>query len=318
MKNFLKKCFAIPVLIIIFTISCLPRPAVYADVSVNGRKQYHGDIVGIASTSVELLKIIKTQMKYDKFYEYTNYLYYDSAPPGSGKPNELAILSIGRGESTMKVPKNYFNIYSESYKGKLIVPNWSDVVHPECIVDEFDFSNIDLGDISVLPNFSMWYKTGSSFLKLKFNGCNITDLSPFKNNIDKLKYTDIDLSGNTVREEDWIDFENKIYGKGITISENGKPNIIPSEKKKTDNTKSQVSNSNNSTQKKQQQNNRKEDNRKEDNKKEDNRKEDNKKEDNRKEDNRQKDNRQKDNRQKQHKQDHSRSTKNRKAITKSK
>ena len=68
-------------------------------------------------------------------------------------------------------------------------------VHTFKDVNEFDFSGEDLGNLTLLPNFSIWH----NLKRLDLSYCNITDVSGFTKS-SYLKYiTSIDLRGNRIQ-----------------------------------------------------------------------------------------------------------------------
>ena len=234
MKNFIKKSIVILVIMIILMIGFTPFSIVKAGEFVDGWTRYIGDWVRIESSSEILLKKMAQQVQYGTFVGLTKGNYKDPMIGSDKAKNEIFISKdTSKNLYFFRLPDSYFNIYRPY---SLMKNNYYNAPYNQKNrVKVFDFSNTNLGDISVLPDFYNW-KCEASII-IKFNNCGITNLSAFKdkNNLEKIKSTEIELEGNKVTKKDYEEFEKAIKGYYIYIRK--KPTIIdttPSNDNKTD------------------------------------------------------------------------------------
>lgn len=164
-----------------------------------------------------------SQVGYARFVSKTKYNYYHRALISNDVKNQL-VPRVEDGLNVFWLPNNYFDIYR---KWDLFSNNYvtsmsfnQDGYGEGDRVEKFDFSGEDLGDISVLPDFTNWAGGLDGLtlvLYLDFSYCGITDLSPFINNIKKIRDTRIYLEGNVVNKENYEEFKAAAQANKVII-----------------------------------------------------------------------------------------------------
>lgn len=278
MKSLVEKSIAILVLIMVI-VSFMSLSTVSANSWLPNRKQYSGGWDAIGSTSKRILEIMISQSNYATFVNKTDCNYYNLKDTRSEHVNELVVVQDSvNGMYSVRIPEDYFIIY---HPWKSLLSYYPPVIAFDLItggydynneyrnyplersnkydaydrVDTFDFSNENLGDISVLPDFTKWcffvvhnggnYMSDLHMVDLKFSNCGITDLSTFKNNISKLKGNRIYLDGNTVTKADYDEFERLAKNNDVCIVT--EPTIItPTTNTNTSNNSGKTTNTNTS------------------------------------------------------------------------
>lgn len=159
--------------------------------------------ITITSSSKVMLENLIQQMKWKEYVQ---------ANPGSVK----SFISEVKENLTIKYDKDtaLYSFYLPNYYFEYMIEKWPNFT-------QFDFNDVDLGDISVLPDFSDWLKVN----RLNFKNCGIDDLTGF----------DIGCSNSCLSRIKVIDFGgSRVYDKNDALLKSNirldNLNVIPATK----------------------------------------------------------------------------------------
>lgn len=134
----------------------------------------------ITSSSDQILKYIANKVPDDTWLPYDEKKFMDPAKVNAELNNRKSTHKISSGYY-IEIPTDYFTS-SNSCKA----------------VTEFNFSGLNLGKVTLLPDFSKW----PNLKKLYFKNCRITDVSGFTKSSYLKRITYIDLSYNNIKDLD--------------------------------------------------------------------------------------------------------------------